>query len=79
MKPVIAAIVSVSLLLSVSPAGARTAGDPIESYCATLSESDHFASDGYPLKDAAAIIRAAGTPAATWPRWSRSSPTPPSN
>ncbi|MBW8301315.1 MAG: hypothetical protein K0M60_17095 [Hydrogenophaga sp.] len=55
--PVIAAIVSVSLLLSVSTASAQTAGDPIESYCATLGESDHFASDGYPLKDAAAIIR----------------------
>ncbi|SMC84777.1 hypothetical protein [Rhizobium sp. RU36D] len=36
---------------------AQTAADPIESYCATLSEDDHHASDGYELRDAAAIIR----------------------
>ena len=35
----------------------QTAADPIESYCATLGPEDHFASDGYPLRDAAAIIR----------------------
>ena len=35
----------------------QTAMDPIESYCATMGRADHFASDGYRLKDAAAIIR----------------------
>ncbi|GGD02336.1 hypothetical protein [Aureimonas glaciei] len=43
-----------------SPAGvaaAQTAMDPIESYCATMGDEDHFASDGYQLKSAAAIIR----------------------
>ncbi|MGV8938458.1 MAG: hypothetical protein ACOH2J_15155 [Allorhizobium sp.] len=45
------------LVLATVPAAAQTAGDPIDSYCATMGEEDHFASDGYPLKDAAAIIR----------------------
>ena len=42
------------LLLS---AAAASAEDSIDSYCATMGEQDHFASDGYPLKDAAQIIR----------------------
>jgi hypothetical protein len=48
-------LVSVALLAFGAPAFAQ--GDPVESYCATLGEADHYASDGYPLDNAAAIIR----------------------
>ena len=50
-------VAMVLMASALTPAVAQTAGDPIESYCATMGEEDHFASDGYPLKDAAAIIR----------------------
>ena len=56
MKHLVTALLVSSTLLCLSaPAFAQS--DPVESYCATLGEDDHFASDGYPLDNAAAIIR----------------------
>jgi hypothetical protein len=52
---VTALLVSSTLICLAAPAFAQS--DPVESYCATLGEDDHFASDGYPLDNAAAIIR----------------------
>lgn len=50
------AVLVFSAMASVSTAALAQA-DPIESYCATLGEDDHYASDGYRLDNAAAIIR----------------------
>jgi len=48
---------TVLLLLSATALPVLAQSDPVESYCATMGEQDHFASDGYPLDNAAAIIR----------------------
>ena len=48
-------LLSCSLFAVATPSFAQS--DPVESYCATLSARDHKASDGYPLDNAAAIIR----------------------
>ena len=56
MKRLACALLAASALVAfAAPAFAQ--GDPVDSYCATLGEDDHFASDGYPLDNAAAIIR----------------------
>ncbi|BDA86908.1 hypothetical protein Sa4125_44500 [Aureimonas sp. SA4125] len=52
-----AMLLTLSALSCSTGAIAQTSMDPIESYCATMGEEDHFASDGYRLQDAAAIIR----------------------
>lgn len=57
MKAFVSGMIVAGSVLLATGATAQTAGDPIDSYCATMGERDHFASDGYPLKDAAAIIR----------------------
>lgn len=58
MRSIVSALLVSSAVLFVSgPLSAQTASDPIESYCATMGKRDHFASDGYPLDNAAAIIR----------------------
>lgn len=58
MRSIVSALLVSSAILFVSgPLSAQTASDPIESYCATMGKRDHFASDGYPLDNAAAIIR----------------------
>lgn len=36
---------------------AYSQGPQVDGYCATLGDKDHFASDGYKLTDAAAIVR----------------------
>jgi hypothetical protein len=56
MKRLACALLAASALVALA-APAFAQGDPVESYCATLGEADHFASDGYPLDNAAAIIR----------------------
>ncbi|MET3896101.1 hypothetical protein ABIB57_000025 [Devosia sp. UYZn731] len=56
MKRLACALLAASALITfAAPAFAQA--DPVESYCATLGRADHFASDGYPLDNAAAIIR----------------------
>jgi len=50
-----ALLVSSAMICLVAPVLAQD--DPVDSYCATLGPDDHFASDGYPLDNAAAIIR----------------------
>jgi hypothetical protein len=56
MKHLVGALlVSSAFICLAAPAFAQS--DPVESYCATLGEDDHYASDGYPLDNAAAIIR----------------------
>jgi hypothetical protein len=57
MKHLTILLIVSALLAPAGAVAAQTAMDPLESYCATLGEEDHFASDGYRLKDAAAIIR----------------------
>jgi hypothetical protein len=56
MNKIACALLVCCSVLSVSTA-AMAQADPVESYCATLGEDDHFASDGYRLDNAAAIIR----------------------
>ena len=56
MNKIARALLVCSSVLSISTA-TFAQSDPVESYCATLGEDDHFASDGYRLDNAAAIIR----------------------
>ena len=56
MNKMACALLVCGSILGVSTA-ALAQSDPVESYCATLGEDDHFASDGYRLDNAAAIIR----------------------
>ena len=56
MNKIACALLVCCSALSIATA-AMAQSDPVESYCATLGEDDHFASDGYPLDNAAAIIR----------------------
>ncbi|HEV7251505.1 MAG TPA: hypothetical protein VGN97_00170 [Mesorhizobium sp.] len=56
MKPVLAAAaLSIAVLSSAGLVSAQ--GAPVETYCATLSETDRTASDGFELTDAASILR----------------------
>ena len=46
---------SVAALALCAPALAQS--QPIDGYCAQISDNDKYASDGYPLTDAASILR----------------------
>jgi hypothetical protein len=54
---------SIGLVAALGLAGFATAqpafaqGQPIDGYCAQISDNDKYASDGYPLSDAGSILR----------------------
>lgn len=60
MRAIVSSIALAAALVGASLATALPAlaqGQPIDSYCAQISDNDKYASDGYPLSDAGSILR----------------------